>query len=106
MCDDCQTYLAAANWSSSQPVGSILSGAAIACVYFDLGLVISKDHAVAVLYGDATPLASENVVHHLKGHNPTARFEHGRGRQVVGVLYARQDATRRCICSPFVGASG
>src|SRR5262245_59329886 len=38
-------------------------------VSFDLVLAISKDHAVAVLYGDATPSTSRNAKHHLAGHN-------------------------------------
>jgi hypothetical protein len=48
--------------------GRQLSGAVIA-LSPSVDLAITKDHAVAVLYGDATPLTSGNAVHHLSGHN-------------------------------------
>lgn len=43
-------------------------------VSFDLVPAISKDHAVAVLYGDAMPPTSGNAIHHLSGLNPGGKY--------------------------------
>jgi Lsr2 len=73
-----------------QPAGGVDTVGCGHRVSFDLVLAISKDHAMAVLYGDVTPLTSRNALHHPKGHNQKWRSYCGH-RYMKIVLYRRKD---------------
>jgi hypothetical protein len=68
---------AEAKWRPNNSAGSTLCRAAIVMILSRVPWsVLTENHAIAVSHHDATLLTKWKLVHHLRGHNPSAQHSH------------------------------